>query len=157
MKKRHWEIPSDVTAVYSEITEWRSNRKKRTPVPSEIWSAATGLAQRYGVYRISQTLRLNYGALKRRVVDSMGEASPLTCGNAAAASRCEFIELTGDGMMAGAQPHNTAADPVSRGGGPFQMEIEVSDGAGSRMTVRMLDGSRVDLTDLVSTFWKRPR
>lgn len=157
MKKTQWKMPSDVLAVHSEIEAWRSNRKKRTPIPSEIWSAAVGLAERYSVHRISRALRLNYRALKRRLIDSSEASTKLSKPNTEEGSRCEFIELSGVDMMASAGGAGSSIIAGSRDDDHVRMEIELFDRAGGRMTVRVSDGSRVNLPDLVSSFWSGSR
>jgi hypothetical protein len=155
MRESQWEMPSDVLSVHTRIEAWRTKREKRTPVPSEIWSAAVALAQRYGVYRISQALRLNYGGLKRRLDDRKETVTKLTNDNAKESSHCKFIELSGEGMMAAAR--RDGADIVTKGvsGEPARMEIEISDGTGARMTIRVSEGSEVALRNLVNSFWSR--
>jgi hypothetical protein len=157
MKKSQWEMPSDVLAVHSEIEAWRSNREKRTPIPTEIWSSAVGLAERYSVHRISRALGLNYRALKHRLIDSSEASTKLSKANTEEASRCEFIELSGVGMMTSTGGADGAIVARSRDDDHVRMEIELCDRAGGRMTVRVSDGSRVNLPDLVSSFWSRSR
>ena len=98
MQQSVWAMPPDVAAVHSEIEEWRSKRTKRTAIPSEIWSSAVELAGRYNVYRISQALRLNYQALKRRLAESSSKPGTLSARNSESDSGCEFVELSGVGM-----------------------------------------------------------
>ena len=154
MEKSAWEMPPDVAAVHSEIEEWRTNRSKRTAIPSGIWSSAVELASRYNVYRISRALRLNYEALKRRLAESSYKTNPLSPRKSESDSRCEFIELSGVGMMSTSSGHG--ATPGDESGSGFGVEIEMSDSSGSRMTVR-LSGGRVDLPELVGSFWRRSR
>jgi len=153
MEKTEWEMPADVAAVRSEIEAWRANRKKRAPVPSSIWSAATALAQRYSVYRISQALRLNYGGLKRRLVGLSGETTKSSTGDDENVAGRKFVELSGVGTMA-AVPQQAASIVAGNRAGDY-VEVEVSDGSGARMTVRVTNDSQVDLTGLVGTFWSR--
>jgi hypothetical protein len=157
MRKSQWEMPSDVLSVHSAIEAWRSNRQKRTPIPSEIWSSAVGLAERYSVHRISRALRLNYRALKRRLIDSTEASRKLSKTNTEEGSRYEFIELCGAGMMTSAGEAGSAIVSGSHNDDHERMEIELCDRAGGRMTVRVSDGSRVNLPDLVSSFWSHSR
>jgi hypothetical protein len=154
MRKREWEMPPDVAAVYSEIEEWRTNRTKRTAMPSGIWSSAVELAGRYNVYRISRALRLNYEALKRRLSESIQNAGALSTSDSKPVSRCEFVELSGVGMMPTSSGQGAAASGGDDGSG-FGLEMEMCDVSGSRMTVRMSEGYQVDLQNMVSSFWRR--
>jgi hypothetical protein len=152
MRKAEWEMPPDVAAVHSEIEEWRSKRTKRTAMPTEIWSSAVELAGRYNAYRISRALRLNYEALKRRLSETTRKSDALSTSDSKPISRCEFVEVSGVGMMSTSSGHGVAASGDKRGSG-LGLEIEMSDATGSRMTVRMSEGCRVDLQNLVSSFW----
>lgn len=158
MVKKIWAMPSDVQAVHTQIESWRENRRKRGAVPSSIWFAASRLAKRYGVYRISQALRLNYGALKRRVSESAAEGTKKTQSNLVTGGRCDFIELK-DVASNGVSIENAVSEEInSRSSGvTCGMEIEVSDSSGSRMTVRVMEHGGVDITKVISTFWSQSR
>lgn len=156
MAKKDWAMPSDVSAVHAEIEVWREKRQKRGPVPSSIWLAATALAKRYNVYRISQALRLNYGALKRRLLEPSDELEALSKDNIVSGGHCEFVELSGVGPLGVRKAENVANETKVFGDtGPFGMEIEVSDNSGSRMTVRVMENSVVDIPTMLSAFWGR--
>ncbi len=51
----------------SQFVDWRKTRKKRGPIPEELWDVAISLSESYAVYQISKDLHLNYTALKDRV------------------------------------------------------------------------------------------
>ena len=155
MKKDRWEMPSDVLAVHREIETWRKNREKRGPIPSSIWLAASSLAKRYGVYRIAQTLHLHYGALKRRLLEGKetDEAARIPQKIRESKGSCEFVELTGIDLN---EERSRAAASGGREGA-YQLEIEVSNGLGSQMTVRVLEGSGVDVSQIVREFCGRSR
>ena len=48
------------------IERWRGTRVKRSPMPPELWTAATELARELGVYRVARELGVGYGSLKER-------------------------------------------------------------------------------------------
>jgi hypothetical protein len=158
MAKESWRMPSDVLAVHTEIEFWRKKRQKRGAIPSTIWFAASALAKRYGVYRISQALRLNYGALKQRLEKVSSEGEWSSNSNSGTDERCEFVELTGVGAMNVPSEEKVSEKTMGSGSaGVSGMEIEVSDRRGCRMTVRVMEDKGVDIPKLISTFWSQSR
>ena len=51
---------------------WRQNRKGKTPIPEELWSAAAAVARKEGVSRTSTELRVEWNELKRRMTAATG-------------------------------------------------------------------------------------
>ena len=47
-----------LTQLRGRIERWRCTRAKRSPMPAELWTAATELAQELGVYRVARELRV---------------------------------------------------------------------------------------------------
>ena len=43
------------------IERWRWTRAKRSPMPPELWMAATDLARELGAYRVARELGVGYG------------------------------------------------------------------------------------------------
>jgi transposase len=58
---------AELAAVRSALETWRRTRTHRRPIPPEIWEQVVPLARTHGVSRVSEALRLNYYALKRRL------------------------------------------------------------------------------------------
>ncbi len=58
--------PRDLEEVKEAFSEWRKERKHRTPIPQALWDAAVNLSSQYSVNHISKTLHLNYTDLKKR-------------------------------------------------------------------------------------------
>jgi hypothetical protein len=56
-----------VEDVQVRFEDWRQKRQERTPIPVELWAAASELARRYGVNRTAAALHLDGGKLKRRM------------------------------------------------------------------------------------------
>ena len=112
------------------IAHWRERRPYRgAAMPAALWSAAVALAQRHGVYTTARTLRLDYGALKRRL-NTTGRrgASPA------------FVELP-------------AVAPL--GLGPCVIEVEAAQGG--RMRIEVTGVSAADLVTLTQGAWGRER
>jgi hypothetical protein len=80
---------------------------------------------------VQRALRLNYESLRRRI-----EEGTFPRGSAEAAG--EFVELSGAQLLG----LPVAAGPV----------IELSDGNGVRLTVRLQAGSTLDMAQLVEAF-----
>ena len=49
------------------IERWRGTRVKRSPMPPELWRAATELARELGVYRVAREVGVGYESLKDRL------------------------------------------------------------------------------------------
>jgi len=47
--------------------EWRSNRRGKARIPSELWSAAVEVARKEGINRTARELHVAWDDLKRRV------------------------------------------------------------------------------------------
>jgi hypothetical protein len=120
-----------VKELRGRIEHWRSTRVKLWPMPAELWDEATVLARELGVPAVQRSLRLNHESLRRRVEEG---ASPGRSGEAAG----EFVELSGAQLLG----LPVAAGPV----------IELCDGDGVRLTVRLAVGSTLDVARLVEAF-----
>ena len=62
-------IPEDMQELHRRLEEWRGTHRPRSPLPDELWAMAVGLAQRHNI--VARTFGLDYGALKRRMPDSI--------------------------------------------------------------------------------------
>ena len=54
-----------IDEVRARFEEWRKNRQGKSPIPKELWSAASELARRDGISRTAAELHLDGGKLKR--------------------------------------------------------------------------------------------
>ena len=68
-------IPEDMQELHRRLEEWRATHRPRSPLPDELWTMAVGLAQRHNIHRVARTFGLDYGALKRRMPDSIPKAA----------------------------------------------------------------------------------
>lgn len=119
-----------IERLRARIERWRRGRgRRRSPMPAGLWAEASTLARELGVHRVKSALGLNYESLKRRVT----EATPGKGG--------AFVELSG------AQFLGPANGPV----------IEVSDGGGRQLLVRLGTAGDLDLVGLVEAFSHRRR
>jgi hypothetical protein len=70
MANQEAKIPEDMQELHQRLEEWRATHRPRSPLPDELWNMAVGLAQRHNIHRVAGTLRLDYGAWKRRMPGS---------------------------------------------------------------------------------------
>jgi hypothetical protein len=90
------------------------------------------LARRYGLSRVAQVLRVNYTALKRHLVAT---AAPQAPGSGATAA--EFVEVP------------MTACPNS------QWVIELEDGDGSKLTLRLAQTDSAGALVLAEGLWRQ--
>ena len=112
------------------IERWRCTRVKRSPMPAELWRAATDLARGLGAYRVARELRIGYESLKDRLgVDGQrgSEEAPA------------FVAVDGAALFAPAPTTGHA-------------EVEVSDASGLKVVIRLAAGQAVDWAAVVAAF-----
>lgn len=118
-----------IEPVQRELKAWRRTRKHRDRIPEALWKSMAQLAGSYGVSRVSQALRVEYPALKRRVHGAL----PAT----AESPRPSFIEVK-----------MTAPAPLPG------CVVELEKRSGEKMTLRLAQSTGADLVALVETFWR---
>ena len=112
------------------IERWRGTRVKRSPMPAELWRAATELARELGVYRVARELGVGYESLK----DRAGARSEPGVREAGA-----FVELAGASLL-------SAAPAAARS------EVELSDASGVKVVIRLDAGESVDVGEVLAAF-----
>jgi len=127
--RRRPALSADVKAVGARIETWRRTRKKRSPMPKELWRAAAVLARSHGVYRISEALRVRYETLRSWTAKS----GPMKAKKQAAAAG--FVEV--------ALPEPPAVDGAV---------VELADDDGAKLTIRLPAGTTVDVAGLASAW-----
>ena len=112
----------------SQFVDWRKTRKKRGPIPEELWDVAISLSELYTVYQISKDLRLNYTALKDRVEAQhmMPSEEP---------NRAAFIELP----------------PMASG----EISLELENKTGGKMKIHVKGHTDINLVSLTQIFWSQ--
>lgn len=128
---RHAFSTTDLNRLQRQLTAWRREQSGRTRLPEVLWRAATDLARSQGLSRVARVLRLDYYKLRKRLAAT---SSPLAAPPA-------FVELK--------------EAPVFEAG-PGESMVELSDGRGVTMTLRV----RHDVATLVAlaeSFWRHPR
>jgi hypothetical protein len=116
-----------------QIETWRQKRKKRRPMPEHLWQAAAILSKKLSIQQVSKALRLNYGALKKRVHPDERDFCVSKQEPAA------FIEL---GLSQ--QPV-----PIS------ECIVEMQDGCGAKMRMHFRGKTDLDFIELGKAFWRK--
>jgi hypothetical protein len=124
---------SKVEPVRCQLQGWRRTRKHREHIPESLWQAMSELARGFGVGRVCRALGVGYHALKERVQDS---GKPNRSSNDQAA----FVEL----------PMPTTTLTRQR-----ECLVELEDGLGAKMTLRLAPGSGTEVLVLVHAFWRK--
>jgi hypothetical protein len=122
-------LSKNIREVQRQLTSWRETRTTRGNIPAPLWDAAVELAREEGVSPVAQALRLDYYGLKRRVL-----ATGTKNGHPG------FVEL----QLSPSAPSSGCT-------------VELEDGHGVKMTVRLNGGSTAELVALAQTFWRRQR
>ena len=138
-RKQRSRVPAKVKAVRTRIERWRRTRKKRSRMPEDLWAAAVALARVHGVYRAAQMLTVSYETLKRRTADSAKTRRAGKRGSAPAG----FVELDAGQLMVSTDPTATV--------------VELTDGDGAKLVIRVPGPGHVDLLGLANGFWRRER
>ena len=117
----------ELTALRGRIERWRRTRRRSRPMPAPLWEEAVRLARDLGAYRVKVALNLNYASLKER----------LGGGGASGVTSSGFVEVSGAQLLTSGSV------------------VEVSDGHGLQLTVRLAPGSVLDVAQLVAAFARR--
>lgn len=129
-------VPREVLALGRRVKRWRETREKRSPMPEALWREAARVAGDHGVNPVCRHVGLSYAALQKRVF--AGKEEPTR----APVVEAGFVEVD-------------AADLL--GGSPGQTVLELSERDGTRLTLRLAAGSKVDVVGLVEGFRGRRR
>ena len=109
---------------------WRKRRKRCSPIPETLWASAVELVREHGLNRTAQALRLDYYALKKRLVSKEG----LLCGSP---QKATFIEF-----------------PLSGAGGSPACTVEMENTRGEKMKIHLAGLGAPELTVLTERFWR---
>ena len=125
--------PLRLSQLRRRIERWRWTRARRSPMPPELWKAATALARELGVYRVAREIGVGYGSLKDRAGAS---------GESGRREAEAFVELDGASLL--------SAPPA-----PVRSEVELSDARGTTMVIRLAADQTMDVAALLTAF-RRP-
>jgi hypothetical protein len=125
------ELAAKIEPLRQQIETWRRTRARNEPMPEAMWVVATGLAKEYGVSPVQRILRIDYRGLEYRALGVR------KAGSKAGPVRAAFVELP--------------APPSAR---RAEHSVELEDGAGRRMTVKVCGGNLAELLPLAQAFWR---
>ena len=125
--RKRREIAAPLARGRDRFRAWRRTRNRGSRIPDPLWKLAAKLAQAHGVAHTASILGLDYYALKERVESTNGRS---------ASTAPAFVEL--------------ASPPVSHSG---ECIIELEDGVGGIMRVRLKGHDLPDLLALSRSFW----
>lgn len=69
MGKTDNQTPKDLRLLQQRVEQWRQTRKRRGPMPEELWQDAVQLAEKYSMTKVIGLLGVDYTALKKRMGD----------------------------------------------------------------------------------------
>ena len=120
--------------VHDLFEEWRSSRNRGSKIPEDLWKAAVSLTESHSLNQISQSLRVEYNQLRKRVEryrSIHNDENPCTAGSMG------FVELSVSPTVSGSE---------------CVIELERSDGARMRMSLK---GSvNHQLVEIAKAFWR---
>ena len=126
---------SQLKQARQQLEVWRKTRQRGERIPQRLWASLGALARVHGVSPVSQALRLDYYALKRRVVPS----EPVRRSHRKTVA--PFVELPLIGPM-----------PTSP-----RCTVELAKNTGVTMTIRWEGQGTADVIGLAESFWRMGR
>ena len=133
MGRRRAQTPAEVEALRARIEDWRRTRRRRSPMPAELWGAAGALAKVHGVAVVARGLRLDYRSVKCVAVEGTGTTMP------AQNRLADFAELV----------------PFVGSPGLVTTVLELANARGERLTVHLGGRSEIDVLGMVEAFWRQ--
>ncbi len=131
-----------VNRLHQRVEKWRQSKKCQFSItPGELWEAAVPLAMKYGVCRIARNVGLDYGGLRKRVVELTGKSN--------SEQSITFVEVPTSGMaraeksIPGPRP-----DPTPESG----LVIDISRPDCARMRISLKPGIDLDAAGIVAAF-----
>ena len=141
--------PAPLERLRRRFERWRQTREPHARIPGPLWAAATRLAGRYGLSKITSTLGVNYQALKRRL-------AARTVGGGRAAKTCTLQGAADPGSGPDRQGAAGFVElPAFVSADPGECLLEWEDGDGEKMRIRLHRLEMPDLLALARSFWDR--
>ena len=125
-------LPARLEGVRRRFERWRASRRGRTRIPDTLWASAALVADRFGISRTAQVLRVNPNRLKRRLAQKLAANVPKLEGEP------RFVEL---GPFA---PN-----------GSCECLLELEAGNGAKMRIELKGIAAPDLAALSRGLWNR--
>jgi hypothetical protein len=119
--------------VQKQFEVWRSTKRRRDPIPEELWQAAVALFPGNSVQQLSKALHLSHADLKRRVLPKQTDIT------FDAISTPGFVELD-----------------IGHSISPLECIFEMENASGAK-TKLSIKGAGLDLMGLAEAFWSKGR
>jgi hypothetical protein len=130
-------LPGPVADLQDRINHWRTTRPHREPMPEDLWLKSARFARQHGIYAISKALKLNYEALKGRVV----QGPPKRRARPTSTSRPAFVQL----------------DPMPAIPSDLSSTVEIEGVRGGKLTIRLSGPTTLDAAAIVDAFLRGRR
>ena len=135
-------LPPAVNRLYQRVEKWRQSKKGQFSItPGELWEAAVPLAVKFGVCRISRTVGLDYGGLRKRVAAATGKPG--------SAPAITFVEVPTSGMS---RTDLQTPEPRPCSVPDSGLVIDISRPDGTRMRISLRPGFDMDTAGIVAAF-----
>ncbi len=129
------ELVEKIEALRQQVEDWRRTRDGNEHMPEPLWAAATELAKVYGVSPVLRILRIDYRGLERRALGiRKPHSKPLR------PLRQRFVELPPTSMPSRRAEHL----------------VELEDGTGRKLSVKVAARQLAEVLPLVQAFWRAP-
>lgn len=136
--KRREELAAQIEPLREQVQAWRQTRRGNEKMPEPFWEAATALAKVYGVSPVQRILRIDYRGLEFRALGIRKDKGQARGRRSSTIKPVPtFVELP--------------PLPVPR---RSEHTVELEDGAGRRMTVKVTGGNLAELVPLAQAFWR---
>jgi hypothetical protein len=128
-------LPAGLEGVRRKFERWRASRKGRVPIPDALWASAALAADKWGISRTAGVLRVNSSRLKQHLVT---RATAIAGRTKTTTDKAHFVEL-----------------PPFTPNGSCECLLELEDGSGAKMRVRIRSTAAPDLAAIGRSFWNR--
>jgi hypothetical protein len=139
-----------VNRLHQRVEKWRQSKKCQFSItPGELWEAAVPLAVKFGVFRIARNVGLDYGGLRKRVVELTGKSN--------SEQSITFVEVPTSGMVRaeksipGPRP-DPAPESTPESTPESGLVIDISRPDGARMRISLKPGIDLDAAGIVAAF-----
>jgi len=140
-------LAADLVQGAARFADWRRHREVGARIPAVLWELAVELAQRHGVSRTSQALRVGYYSLQERVVAR---------GRASARPPVATVTSTSpkSAAVAEAKSPTFVELPVAPFGATCECALEFEQPCGAKLRIQVRGPQLPDLAALGRAFWE---
>jgi hypothetical protein len=125
-----WTEPPQLHPLAQRLNAWRATRTPGQRIPDQLWRAAADLARVHGLSRTAAALKLSYPDLKRLLVAGRIHRRRRV-------TPAPFVEVASPALAPGLGEHGA---------------VELVQGSGARLPLRLPNASAPDLLPLVRLF-----